>query len=245
MGKSWVKFGLITIACAAVLFGPAFTLFITYDFAGENCPDIWDYLSLAQGDFTGNPVRKYRVLVPFVAQGVHFVFGKVFNLLAPSDFADVDFALGFSFLLVNTVLMSIAGMLLYRFLGSFKLSPMACVLGVLAVLTSRWAAYLSGLPYADSLYFLVLVALLFGIKEKHKGWLLFCIFVGPWAKESFIFVAPLIFFFGEIKKGKQMLFFAASGILVFTARYIIDQSSGTGIGDSLTRDLAHFDLFSH
>ncbi len=229
----------------AIIFGPAFTLFLTYDFRAEDCPDIWDYLALSDGDFTGSPVRKYRVLIPFLAQGIHSFFGRGFALMAPADFTGIDFSLGFSFLLVNSAIMALSGVLLFKLLQSLKLGSLLCLIGVLVALTSRWTAYLAGLPMVDSLYYLVLVATLYGLMSKNSKWLIFSIFLGPWAKESFIFIAPLIFFFSDISKGRQIVYFLISGVLVFGARYGIDVISGSSATEGLSRDLAHFDQITY
>jgi hypothetical protein len=243
--KPWVKSGLLFLVSFAIIFGPAFTLFLTYDFKAEDCPDIWDYLALSDGDFTGSPVRKYRVLIPFLAKGLHAVFGLGFTLMAPADFAGIDFSLGFSFLLVNSAIMALSGVLLFKLLQFLKLGDLLSLIGVLVALTSRWTAYLAGLPMVDSLYYLVLVATLYGLMTKNSKWLLFSILIGPWAKESFIFIAPLIFFFSDIPKGRQVIFFLGSGVLVFGARYGIDVLSGSSATEGISRDLAHFDQIAY
>lgn len=218
--------------CFAILFGPAYALFDSYNYDTAANPDLKTYLGLANFDFNQSPIRKYRVIVPFMASGVNYVFGPLFTALAPDTFPGPDFAMCMSFLLVNCALMSVFGVLVYRLCKQYVTSQMAALTGLLSVLTCRWTLYVAGLPMVDSLYMVVTGLTLLGIKTKNTKLLIIAIFLGPWAKESFIFIAPLIFFFAPISKWRQLVLFAVSATLVFSFRYYFNTlSSGTdGIG---------------
>lgn len=225
----------------AVLFGPAFALFDTYDFDMEANPDIATYLGLAEFDFDQSPVRRYRVIIPFLASGVNAVFHPVFSALAPHTYSAPDFSLCMSFLLVNSFLMAVFGVLVYRLTKAFGADTLGAIVGLLSVLTCRWTAYIAGIPCIDSLYLVVAALMLLGIREQKPSFLIICIFLGPWAKESFIFLAPLIFFFAPIRYWKQVGYFLLSGVLVFTFRYLFDHFNGFSGTESLSKDLSHVD----
>jgi hypothetical protein len=102
---------------------------------------------------------------------------------------------------------------------------------------------MAGLPIVDSLFCLTSVLVLLAIKTKDKGLLIFCILVGPWTKESFIFVAPVIFFFGPVKKIPQIGWFILSGLLVFSFRIYFDRYTNSTLSESLHKDFDHLGNF--
>lgn len=225
----------------AVLFGPAFALFDTYDYDMEANPDIETYLGLAEFDFEQSPVRRYRVIIPFIASGINAVCNPVFSAIKPNTYTAPDFSLCMSFLLVNSFFMALFGVLVYRLTKAFGATTLGAIVGLLSVLTCRWTAYIAGIPCVDSLYLVVAALMLLGIREQKPSLLIICIFLGPWAKESFIFLAPLIFFFAPIKYWKQTVYFLISGVLVFTFRFLFDYFNGFSGTESLSKDLSHFD----
>ena len=190
---------IVFLFCFAVLLGPAYSLFDSYNYDTVANPDIKTYLGLANFDFDQSPIRKYRVIVPFIASGIDFLFHPIFSKFAPNTFPGPDFSLCLSFLLVNCILMSIFGLLVYQLSKAFGCSRNATVVGLLSVLTCRWTMYIAGLPLVDSLYLVIIAMTLLGIKTKNTTLIVVTIFLGPWAKESFLFVAPLIFFFFSCK----------------------------------------------
>ena len=231
---------IVFLFCFAVLLGPAYSLFDSYNYDTEANPDIKTYLGLANFDFDQSPIRKYRVIVPFLASGIHFLFHPIFSKFTPYTFPGPDFSLCLSFLIVNCVLMSIFGLFVYQLCKAFGCSRNAAVVGLLCVLTCRWTMYIAGLPLVDSLYLVIIAMTLLGIKTKNTTLITIAIFIGPWAKESFLFLAPLIFIFSHVNKWKQFLLFFISALLVFSFRFYFDslcQESGLG----LSHDFAHFE----
>jgi hypothetical protein len=203
-------------------------------------PDTVTYLGIFDFDFDQNPVRKYRVLVPLLARAVHFLFGGIFTKLSPESFPG-DFAVGMSFLVVNNIIMSIFAVFAFRFVSAYSSNLLASLAGLLSILTCRWTGGFAGLPLVDSLYLTVLMMTLLGLKTGSKVLIITSILLGPWAKESFIFIAPIIFFYAPISKKKQILLFALSGILVFSFRYFIDIISGSSASGAFNRMFSHFD----
>lgn len=213
------EYFLVFLFCLAAIHGPAFSLMDQY--AQADCNDCKDYLGIARGEFDQSPVRRYRPIVPALAGGVNFVFGRAFNAVRPQTFPG-DFSLGFSFYLVNCLLMSLAGVMMYRYARAFGLSPLWALAGLLVMLTCRWTPYFAGSAIVDSLYVLLLAAVLVGIETKNERLLALTIFIGPFSKEAFLFVAPVIFLFSSIPRWRQLIYFALSGILVFSFRYAYD-----------------------
>lgn len=230
---------LVFLFCMAAITGPAISVLFAYDLSQFN--DCHTYLGLAQFDFDQSPVRRFRVLVPFTAALLDFLFGGVFGKLAPTYFTG-DFGLPFSFFVVNLFLMSYFGLLIYRYCKAYGLNTFMAVGGVLVMLTSRYTFYLTGLPLVDSLFCVTVAWALLGIKEKNTPMLLWAIFLGPFAKEAFIFIAPLIFFFSHISKKKLALYFLLSGALVFSYRYVYELYAPPVFMSGLKADLYHIYL---
>jgi hypothetical protein len=213
------EYVLVFLFCLAAIHGPAFSLMDNYD--QTTCVDCTTYVGLAEGNFDQSPVRRYRPIVPAMAAGVNFVFGRAFNALKPSTFPG-NFPLTFSFYLINCLLLSLWGVVIYRYSRAFGLARRWALAGLLVMLSCRWTPYIAGTPIVDSLYCLILGLVLLGIKIKNERLIVLAIFLGPFAKEAFLFVAPVIFLFSHVSKWRQVVYFAASGILVFSFRYAFD-----------------------
>ncbi|AXP80611.1 hypothetical protein CJ739_1522 [Mariniflexile rhizosphaerae] len=242
--KMWVNNLIVFLFCFAIIFGPAFALFDSYDYDTVANPDIGTYLGLAEFNFEQSITRKYRVIIPFLASGINYTFGGLFNILAPNTFPGPDFSMCFSFLIVNCIFMSIFGMLIYKLCKEFGASLLPAIIGLLSVLTCRWTSYLAGTPMVDSLYLIIIAATILGIKTKNSKLIILTIFIGPWAKESFIFIAPIIFFFSSINKWKQVLLFTISALIVFSFRYYLDMHSKPISGLGLDNAFNHMNNIS-
>jgi len=230
------EYFLVFLFCMAAVHGAAFSLMDNFDLA--NCPDCKTFLGLAKMDLMQSPIRRYRPIVPALAGGVNWMFGRVFHILKPNSFAG-DFALSFSFCLVNSIIVSLWGTVIYRFGKAFGLAAIWAAAGTLVMLTCRWTPYIAGTPMADSIYCLVTGLVLLGIKERNNRLITAAIFLGPFAKEAFIFIAPLIFIYSSLPRGRQLVYFALSGIFVFSFRYLYDRVAGTAPASGLEADLDH------
>lgn len=204
-------------------------------------PDANTYLGLAEFNFDQSPVRRFRVLIPFAASLLNYLFGGIFSRLAPTYFTG-DFGLPFSFFVINLLLMSYFGQLIYRYCRAYGLNIAFALGGVMVMLTSRYTHYLAGLPLVDSLFCVTVAWVLLGIKEKNTVMLLWAIFLGPFAKEAFIFIAPLIFFFSHISKKKLTVYFLLSGVLVFSYRYIYEMYAPPVFMSGFKADIYHIYL---
>lgn len=234
------EYVLVFLFCMAVLVGPAISILFQFDLT--NFHDCLTYLGLAHFDFHQSPVRRYRVIVPLLSAGVNYLSGGLFSKMAPGYFIG-DFSYPFSFFVVNLMLTAYFGLLVYRYCLAYGVSRTSALIGTLAMLTCRYTIYMVALPLVDSLFCVVIALTLLGLKLKHTGMLLAAIFIGPFSKEAFIFIAPLIFFFGHINKARCAVFFLSSGILVFSFRYGYEIAIHEHVGAGLSSDLAHVNKF--
>lgn len=233
---------LVLIVSFSVLFSSAFEVMLFFPM--HQSPDILDYLKMAVGDWEQSPVRMYRLLVPITAGMVHFCFGWLFEFLQPDSF-NGNFSLCFSFLLVNTWLMSIASVFIYKLCKVFGMQSWQATFSLIPFLSCRWTLEISGLPLVDSLYFLSLVILLFAYFNKSHGLMLASIFIGPWAKEAYIFFVPLILYMKRDHLVKSISLLFASGILVFGFRLFWDWYLQNNFLDSFKHDADSFSTIAY
>lgn len=235
------EYMLVFLFCLAAVHGPAFSLMDNFDLA--TCIDCKTYLGIARLDLLQSPIRRYRPIVPLLAGVINYLFGGAFRILQPTSFAG-DFGLSFSFYLVNCVLVSLWGVVIYRFCKAYGLARVYALAGVLVMLTCRWTPYIAGTPVADSIYCLAIGAALLAIKQNNERLTLAAIIIGPFAKEAFIFIAPILFFFSKLPKGRLVLYFAISGILVFLFRYAFDRVAGTPPSSGLAASADHINYIT-
>ncbi len=206
----------------------------------DQSPDIQNYLAMAQLDFDQSPVRRYRIIIPLAAWFINSTFGWCFNAFHPWSF-EGNFSLCFSFLLINTTIMSLAVVMIYKLCKSFHPGFWFCVLATIAVLSSRYSSELAGLPLVDSLYFLSMVLALFGLKTRQSAYVIASIWIGPWSKEAFVFMVPLILVFAKTERLLMIKHLALSGILVFSFRILFDHYQGHPLMSSIQEDFSSFD----
>ena len=228
---------LVFLFCMAVIQGPAFSLMDNYD--QSTCIDCQTYLGIAKLSLNQSPVRRYRPIVPMLAGSINYIGGRFFNKVHPLSFPG-DFPLSFSFFIINNIFVSIWGVLIYRYCKAYGASMAEAIIGLLVMLTCRWTPYIAGIPMVDSLYCVTLGIALLGIKEKKENLIIWAIFLGPFAKEAFIFIAPVIFFFSHVAKPRLLLYFVLSGILVFTFHWLYDHIAGFPPTSGLEANLYHF-----
>jgi hypothetical protein len=110
-----------------------------------------------------------------------------------------------------------------------------------AVLASRWAVYIAGLPLVDSLYMLVFALAFFGATSGSAGALVACILLGPLAKESFMFLVPWLLVFGSrpLAWPRQLGLLALAGALTYAVRHWIDVQAGSAPQESVANALDH------
>ncbi|HEX5625291.1 MAG TPA: hypothetical protein VFX48_04675, partial [Saprospiraceae bacterium] len=232
---------LVFLFCFMTLWNLAFHVLVYFPL--QDSPDVQSYLGLARMEWDQNPVRQYRVIIPLLASGLDHLSAWAIDRLQPWSF-EGDFSLCFSFLMVNTFIMSVVLWLIYRICRSFDAPRWACALAVLAVLSSRWTAELAGLPLVDSLYLLTLTAALFAMQTGNRAFWIFSILMGPWAKEAYVFMVPLLLYYSPVKKRETLLWLLVSGILVFSFRFAHDWMLGISWGNSFAESFDSWNTIS-
>jgi hypothetical protein len=236
---------LIVLFFLGIIIGPAYNTYVDYNFEHTTI-DCKAYMNVANANFKEATItHRYRVIIPFIAKAVSVPVALVYKQIWPHR-ADGEWPLRIAFYLVNCITLALALYLLFTWLSSVtKGSPWVLLLACAALISSgRWYNYMAGLPLTDSLYVLVIIATCIAIQTQNWYWTLFCIFIGPWAKESYLFVAPLLFFFGA-SKWKQIPFWLLSGVFVFGMRYWIDSSIGIEATKSIEEYSGHFNDFAY
>lgn len=228
----------IFLFALAVIAGPAWESMDKLN--GDECVDCQTYLALAKGDFDQSAVRRYRIIIPAAAGSLNMIVGKITQKVKPETGPD-DYSLHLSFLIVNSLLMSFYALLVYRLAATWVSSDIPLLLALLALLTCRWSAIFTGWPLTDSLYFIVIALALLGIRQKNSTFIIISIMLGPWAKESFLLLAPLILYYAPGAKWRTALWFLVSGILVFTFRFLFDRFTGTGFIEGVMAGPAHIE----
>lgn len=194
-------------------------MYVHYDFSHSS--DTESYLKMGQGDFNVNPVHRYRYIVPVAAYVVSLPLKAVYIKLWPHR-AESMWPLQLAFFIVNSFLVAFYGWIVYRLLRLYSNQLTAILIGLIVVLTSRWAAYIAGLPLTDSLYLIAIAALLYSIKTNDKILFVLTVLLGGLMKESFLLFAPLIFVAGPFNWVIRTGLIVLSICILFGEHAIID-----------------------
>lgn len=225
--------------------GSSFAVYRNFDYTSN--PDCFDYMSMAKFDYKPtNPVRRYRPIVPTIVYFVNIPISNVFYKIWNDKDTAHEWPLRLSFFLVNCLIMSVTGYLIFHFTYQYTQYFWPSLFSVLAFTSTIWCAYITGMPMADSIYHLTLVMLYFGLLFNNKLLLYTSICIGPFAKESFVFFIPVIIWFVNGYKIQSLLIIAVSLGAVLLFRMYIDTIIGVTQQQSIQSDLEHFNsiLFS-
>ncbi|SNR85170.1 hypothetical protein [Hymenobacter mucosus] len=240
--RRWLLVYLLALGLVA---GPAYTMYVHYDFS--HSLDTRSYLKIARGEFAGVSItRRYRVLVPLAAAAVAWPLEQVYARLWPQRAAS-EWPLRLGFYLVNCLLLAGVGLVLYQTSCLYGATPAAAALGVVAVLTSRWAVYTAGLPLVDSLYLFVFALGFYAARSGSAAALVACILLGPHAKESFVFLAPWLLFWGQRAVGwrAQLGWMVVSAALAWGVRSWIDARVGATPAESVHNAISHMENLAY
>lgn len=207
--------------CLAILIGPAYNMYVHYDFS--HSIDTESYLAMSNDDYDVNPVHRYRFIIPCTAKFIAWPLQAIYTKLWPHR-AESLWPLQLAYFIINTLLTAFYGWLTYKIIRLYCNQLTAVVIALTAVLTSRWVAYIAGLPLTDSLYLIAIAGLLYSIKTKNA--ILFAVVVlsGGLAKESFLLFAPLILLAGPGTWYLRAGLIIASLAVLFTEHALIDIS---------------------
>lgn len=238
--RRWLLPWALAVAALANL---AYPVYRHYDFSYS--PDARSYLRMATGRFDSVSItRRYRVLVPAVAAVVAAPITKIYGHIWPER-PGGWWPLRFAFYLTNCLLLGAAGACWFNAARWAGASASAAALAMLALLTSRWAAYGAGLPLTDSLY-----ALVFGLsyyafrRGPGAGWAVAtALLIGPLAKESFVFLLPWLLWYGRraLPFTRQLPMLAVGVGALFIAHWAIDSHIGAPAAESVTNALSHLE----
>ncbi|HEX8329550.1 MAG TPA: hypothetical protein VF629_18575 [Hymenobacter sp.] len=216
-------------------------MYVHFDFS--HSPDTRSYLRMGAGRFDSIRVtHRYRVLVPAAAGALAAPIAKVYGQVWPQRPAG-QWPLRFAFYLLNCGILAVAAACWYNGAVLTGSSPTAAVLAMLAVLTSRWAAYAAGLPLTDSLYLLVFGLAYYSVRRGPAGkWaLVAALVVGPLSKESFFLLVPWLLWFGRhtLSSLKQLLGLAAGATALLITHHFVDSRIGAAPTQSVSNAWAH------
>jgi hypothetical protein len=210
-------------------------MYVHYDFSHSS--DTENYLAMSEGNYNVNSVHRYRFIVPVIAKVVAMPLQAVYTKLWPQR-AESTWPLQLAYFLINSVLVALYGWIVYSLLKIYTSNCIALLMGLIVVLTSRWVAYIAGLPLTDSLYLIAIATLLYSIKTNNKALFMCSVLLGGIMKESFLLFAPLIIVAGPFNWYVRSGLIVLSVIVVFGEHYIIDsilplQESATVMKESL------------
>jgi hypothetical protein len=223
------------------LLGSSYNLYLSYDYKSN--ADCRTYLSISKAEFQNQSlVRRYRIIVPFLARAVAVPIEKVYYKLWNKRNVNDDGPIRLGFLIVNLVLMSFVGLLIYYLGKAYLLSDSVCFFVMIAVLIGgRWGSLFTGTPLTDSLYMLIVTLTLYAIKTKKNGFLILCLLLGPLSKEAYIMVIPYVFFLSDYPKMKQLIFIISGLGLAYLTRHFIELNDlNVNMMNAVKVDMDHF-----
>jgi hypothetical protein len=233
------RFGSVTVLflCTALLAGPAYDSYLHYDFTHST--DSLSYMSMAEGNFDVVVTHRYRVVVPLLSKAVSLPVSMIYGTIWPHR-DDAIFHLRFGFFVVNLACMSLVGLMLFRTCQAYGLSLTACCVGVVGVMVSRWSNCLASLPLVDAFHLLCVCLVFFALKSKSGRLLALAILLGPLAKESFVFIAPVTLLFGNLRVWVQLVLYTVAGLLVLAVHLLVDANFPAADVGSVQNAVHHF-----
>ncbi|TGE20580.1 hypothetical protein E5K00_21535 [Hymenobacter aquaticus] len=226
---------LVFLLALALLWSNAY--FVLVNHPAAYTIDEQSYLQMAQGRFDVPVTHRYRVVVPLLAGGLAHGTQGLANLISPSD----QPPLGFSFFLVNTLLLAGAGLLAFRSAVVAGAAPGAALLGMAALVTCGSATYVSGRLLVDSALVLMVALLYYSVQARSAPALLTAVVLGPVLKESFLLFLPLVVLYGGYARWWHRLLASAGGLLLLLAvHWSIDTHvAAAASAGSIANALAH------
>lgn len=207
------------LLCLAIIIGPAYNMYVHYDFSHSS--DTESYLAMSNGDYSVNPVHRYRFLIPFAAKVVAMPLQAVYTKLWPHR-AESLWPLQLAYFIINVFITAFYGWIVYRLLRLYSSQLTAVVIALVAILSSRWVAYIAGLPLTDSLYLVAIASLLYSIKSNNLILFALTVLLGGLAKESFLLFAPLIILAGPGNWYLRLALVTGSLIILFGEHALVD-----------------------
>ncbi|MCC2545899.1 hypothetical protein LJY25_05540 [Hymenobacter sp. BT175] len=168
------------------------------------------YLRMARGDFDVYVSYRYRVVLPLLARALAELMTGLGSWRNPGSPVPV----GSAFWLLNSTLLALAGVCIYRAARKLGARVAPALLGMAAVLSSGVVSYLAGLALLDSASVLVVSALYYACCARHGRVLLLVALLGPVLKESLLLFMPLVLLHGAFVPWRYRLPALAGGMLL-------------------------------
>ena len=239
-----------------MLFALTYQEWLSFDLSTSVDPKT--YWGLAHFEFDQSVVRKYRVIIPFLVRGLYWVVSSCAQLFRPGALQG-DFMMKTCFYVINLLSSAAWCTLAYAYVRAMKRSKAASLVVIMMIVTSFWTIFNTYAFMTDSFYCCFVALTFLAITKQNHKMLFWAIMIGPFAKEAYLFLLPVIFFYSNVPKLRQLLWFAISGALVFSFRYVFDHTtehvwptlqqvpislfgwhSTISISTSLYADLEHF-----
>jgi hypothetical protein len=180
----------VFLIALTVLVSGAYSVYRHYDYSYSADAD--SYVRMAQGDFYHTSItHRYRWLTPVAVGMVAKPMSAAMNMVWHGR-GDSEMAIRFVFFIINTLLMAVFGLFLYKIAISEQIKPPFAILSMIFLLTTRWGIDNAGLPLVEALYLVIIAAFARGLQTNNLKLLGFSILLGAMAKESFVFYLPLL-----------------------------------------------------
>ena len=217
LSSRWQTNLLVFILALSIVGSNAYVWLVNYTPLG----DVSRYQLMALGHHDQVPaVHRYRIVVPLLARLVAEALSSVRALFSASS---PSLSLGFSFYLVNTFLLALSGLLIYRTARLSGASACPALLGMVAVLSSGLITFVAGSALADSLPIVIVALWFYALAARASGWLLLGIVCSLVAKEQLALMLPVVFFYGSFLSWPRRLgAVVMAGALLLAVHYIVN-----------------------
>ena len=223
----------------SVVFSVSYNVYKHFDYTDpRGLDDSRSYLRMSLFAYAEtSDVHHYRVIVPTAAGLLsRYIVKPLF-----ADFASEFFkAERLSFWLINSLLVSLCAYIVFITLCEhYGFNFSISVITAIVFVTSRHVILITATPLVDSLLLLSIMLLWLALKSGRYSVFLISVVIGPWAKESYIFMVPIILIY--CKKGivKTIVPLLLSGMIVLGGRYLVDKLSGLDQIENIAASFRH------
>lgn len=226
----------------SIIIGSSYNTYLSFERFSN--PDSETYLNIAKFNFKGQSlVRRYRIIVPALADAASFPIGKVYYKIVNEKRDKYDWPLLTGFFLINSILLACAAVMIYKIMKLQSITQAGCLIGLCIFLAGgRWASFTAGHPSVDSLTILCLATIVYGLLSSNRLLLSAGIIVGLLSKESIVLFFPFILIFSDKKiRLISIISMVIALALYFGVKYIVDHLSGDSSLQSINRVLATAD----
>ena len=235
------RYALVFFLSFSILIGSSYNTYLSCERFYN--ADSETYMNIAKFNFTNQSlVRKYRIIVPAMAYVVSIPISKVYYKIVSDKRDKYDWPLLTGFFLINSILMALAAVLIYKIMELQQLTALSSVVGLMAFLAGgRWAGIIAAHPVTDSLTILCICTIVYGLLKPNRFLLAAGIIIGLISKESFALFFPMALLFSSKQTRLTVIISILAALLIyFGIKYLIDNASGTALQASFSEDLDTF-----